>query len=530
MDNAGSPPPAAPARAHGSARVRPPSRAPVPPSLVAALQRPAAYAHTVGQIRVVETHISWVLLTGDFAYKVKKPVNLGFLDFSTLAQRQSACEEELRLNRRWTPELYLETVPITATGEGARMGGAGPVVDWAVRMRQFPAGAQLDERLEAGTLAVGELAGFAGSLAHAHAAAPVAPSSGAYGGAGAARRPVDATLAALLDRAQGEAEAGRLARLRAWAAGHPPDAALDGRSRGGFVREVHGDLHLGNLVLLDGRVRAFDCIEFDPALRWIDVMSDVAFLVMDLAYRGRQDLAHAFLSGYLEATGDYAGLAVHRWYGVYRALVRAKIGAIQRAAHPLSSHGSSVRRHLELAEQWTQESRPGLLLMHGFSGSGKTRVSEGLVGSLPALRLRSDLERRRVPVSDGADRYAAAAVEATYARLADLAGCVLEAGENAIVDATFLRRAERERFYALAAQRGVRCTVLGCRAPRAILEHRVAERARDAVDASEADAAVLAHQLATAEPLAVEERARVVEFDTSQELDLRSVTRALNGG
>ena len=522
----------APARGARLPAVRTPARTRRPggnddePELIRALRRPAAYPHAVKAVRLVQTHISWVLLTGAVAYKLKKPVNLGFLDFSTLARRRRACEEELRLNRRWAPELYLDVVPIAGTPAVPRPGGMGAPFEYAVRMRQFPQRAQLDRRLAAGALTRAEVEVFAQELGRVHAQAPVARADGPFGTVRAVRAPVEHSSATLLGLARGSDEAATIAAVQHWIVGQPADAALRARLRDGFVREVHGDLHLANLVRWRGRVRAFDCIEFDPALRWIDVLSDAAFLVMDLAYRGRRDLAYAFLNRYLETTGDYRGLPVLRYYLVYRALVRAKIAAIRRAARPpgaADADSASVRAHLALAQAWTQPARPALVLMHGLSGSGKTRFSDALVTGLPAVRLRSDLERRREGAAG--PRYSAAALEANYARLAALAEGVLAGGENAVVDATFLARRERARFEALAARLGVPCVIASCRAPRDALERRIRRRARAGSDASEADLAVLARQIETADPLTAAERAGTVEFDTTLPVDSAAVAR-----
>jgi len=498
------------------------------PPLIQALQRPAPYPHRVGRVRLVQTHISWVLLTGAFAYKIKKPVDLGFLDFSTLARRRQACEEELRLNRRWAPDLYLDVVAVMGTPAAPRLGGDGAPFEYAVRMRQFPQSGQLDRRLAAGALTTDEIEDFARRLTGVHAAAPVAPDGGPFGTAAAVRAPVEDTVAVLLARARDSAEAASLETIRRWTASQPGDEGLQARLRDGFVREVHGDLHLANLVRWRGQVHAFDCIEFDPALRWIDVLSDVAFLMMDLAYRGRRDLAYAFLNRYLEVTGDYAGVRVLRYYRVYRALVRAKIAAIRRAtrsAGVANGNGASVRAHLALAQAWTQPPSPALVLMHGFSGSGKTRLGDALATGLPAVRLRSDLERRRQSATAG--RYGAAGRDATYARLLELAEAVLAGGENAVIDATFLSRGQRERFAALAARLGVPRLIVDCVAPRRVLERRIVRRARAGADASEADLAVLAGQIESAEPLTPAERAGALELDTSRPVDATALARVV---
>ena len=300
------------------------------------------------------------------------------------------------------------------------------------------------------------------------------------------------------------------------------------RKAGGFVRECHGDLHLGNVALIDGQPTPFDGIEFSEAFRWIDVMSDVAFMVMDLADRRLPRLANRFLNAYLESTGDYAGMAVLRFYLVYRALVRAKVACIRvrQQGVPADELRRGEREHLEylrLAHSLATESRRALVLMHGLSGSGKTTVAQYLIETLGAVRVRSDVERKRLVGLEaqarsgsalGAGLYAADLTARTYARLAELARAIVDTGYPAVVDATFLSRSQREAFAALARELGVPFAIADCQAPEALLRERVALRERAARDASEAGLAVLEHQLASREPLTDEElRARVV-FDT----------------
>lgn len=489
------------------------------PPLVRGLLQPAAYDHAVREVRLLQTHISWVFLTGDFAYKVKKGVNLGFLDFSTIERRRHACEEELRLNRRLTADLYLDVVPITGTREAPRLGGEGAPIEYAVRMREFAQADQLDRRLAAGALAAGELEAFARDLAVFHSSAARARAGDPFGEARAVAAAALDSAADLQARARGPAEAGPAAALLRWLRQAPVDVLLAGRKRGGFVREVHGDLHLANLARWRGRVVPFDCIEFEPMLRWIDVINDAAFLVMDLIHRGATPLAYAFLNAYLEATGDYQGVRLLRFYLVYRALVRAKVAAIRRDAGggDADADTQSVQGHLALAGCLAAARTPTLVLMHGFSGSGKTFASGALAAARPAVRIRSDVERKRLHglsllARSGSDvargLYSPAATRATYDRLAVLAEAILAGGEDCIVDAAFLVREQRAMFFALARRLAVPVVIATCEAPAELLEQRVL--ARTASDASEAGLAVLQHQRRTADPLAPEELAHAV--------------------
>jgi hypothetical protein len=485
--------------------------------LIDALRDPAAYPHAAGRVELLETHISWVLLAGDFAYKLKKPVQLPFLDFSTLAARRHFCEEELRLNRRTAPGLYLEVVPVVRTGEGAaRIGAAGEPVEYAVKMRRFAAEALADAMARRGALGAPEIDELGAMLARFHAAAAVAGPDSAHGAPEAIEAPALGNFDQI--EAPEAATAARLAALRAWTQreGARLRPAFAARRERGCVRECHGDLHLGNLAFIDGRAVPFDCIEFDAGLRWIDVMSEVAFLVMDLLAHGLPRLAWRLLNAWLEASGDYEGLGVLRYYLVYRAMVRAKIARIRGAAE-------GFRDLLALAETLARARRPVLVLMHGVSGSGKTAAAQALLERLGAVRLRSDVERKRLfglaplartRAAPAAGIYDAAAGERTYARLAGLAAGVLEAGYPVVVDAAFLEHGQRSRLRREAERRGVACVIAQCTASEAALRARVRSREAQGEDASDAGLAVLERQLAAAQPLAPEEQAIAVTVDT----------------
>ncbi|MBM3356951.1 MAG: aminoglycoside phosphotransferase [Betaproteobacteria bacterium] len=494
--------------------------------------RPEAYPHPVRAVRVLETHISWVLLTGDYAYKVKKPVNLGFLDFSTLEARRRCCEEELRLNRRLAPDLYLEVVAIRGVPAQARIGGDGPALEYAVRMREFPQNALAKSMISRGQLTAQHVDELASVIAAFHTAAPVAAGSDRHGEPETVLAPALENFRQTLPLVAAAADRRMLRSLRAWTKSEhgrrAPDIAA--RRRDGFARECHGDLHLGNVAVLDGKPVAFDCIEFNAALRWIDVMNEVAFMHMDLDDRGRPDLAWRFLNRYLEHTGDYPGVAVLRFYGVYRALVRAKVHALRASQPRLAAKErarllAACRGYVRLAGRLARRPRPGLIITHGLSGSGKTTVTDVLVERTGAVRVRSDLERKRLHGMPARARsesaiaggiYAPAASAATYDRLAALARGIVESGYTAVVDAAFLSGAARRKFRTLARRLRAGFVILDFRAPESVLSERIAQRLRSAHDASEADLAVLEHQVATADPLARDEIRAAIAVDTTR--------------
>ena len=467
----------------------------------------------------VQTHISHILLTPAHAYKLKRPVRLPFADFSSVAARRHFCEEELRLNWRLAPSLYLEVLPVLGSVQAPRLGAPNEAVDgaidWVVHMRRFPSGSEADALVRSGALHAAELERFARQLAHFHSACPVAAAGGAWGSAAQVQQTIGdvfETLATLLDGA----DAPRLQALR------PAFAGLEGwwaqRQAGGHVR-VHGDLHLGNLVRLEGVLTAFDCIEFSPALRWIDTLADAAFLTMDLHAHGRSDLAWRFLDAYLSETGDYAALAVLRPYEIYRALVRALAARLRAEQGGALACGPD---YLACAEALAQPLQPRLLITHGLSGSGKSTVAAALLAQAGAVRLRSDVERKRLhglaPLADsaahGADIYTPEASQRTFEHLAGQAGAVLQAGYPVIVDAAFLRQSDRAHMHAVAQALGVPFTVLHCRAGEPQLQARVQSRLAAGDDPSEAGLAVLAAQQRTAEPLTAQEQALALTVNT----------------
>lgn len=492
------------------------------PPLIRQLLNPAAWPHPVRDIQVIETHISWVLLTGDYAYKIKKPVTLGFLDFSTLAARRRYCGEELRVNRRTAPEIYLGVVPIAASADGVRVGGE-PAIEYAVRMRQFPHAARLDRCLRGGKLSAADMRDLAQTIARFHLELEPRRDIDVAFEVERVVKPARNNFVHLNPAEFDDESQQRLAVIEAWTLQQAEALApaFEARARGGAIRECHGDLHLENLLLQDGRFVPFDALEFSTNLRWIDVANDIAFLVMDLMAREHAGFAYTALNAWLEANGDYTSLGVLRFYLVYRSMVRAVVTAIRRrqgGAQPADSARLDAGRYVELAASLVDTPPARLYLMHGFSGSGKTWRSERLVGALRALRVRSDLERKRLDGLTaaqaetgrlGAGLYAAELTDRTYLRLAEFCETGLRAGFNMIADATFLQRQQRERFVRLGESLGCEVSIIDCATPEEELRRRLIERSARGGDASDADTAVLDYQLAHHDPLTAQERARI---------------------
>jgi uncharacterized protein len=493
-----------------------------------ALLNGAAYAHAVSDIKLRETRISWVILTGEYAYKVKKRVKLEFLDTTTLAKRHFLCEEELRLNKRFAPDLYLEVVPITQDGKGIHLGGTGTIIDYAVKMKQFNSLQELPALLVRADVTAQDIIRLADRLAEFHRQAALAPDDG-FDYVAQLRNSVLGNLAALLAHSSSLQECPAIGQLIDWTHDslHDLHERFRKRQSRGYIRECHGDLHAHNIVRWQGQLTPFDCLEFDPKLRWIDVMNDVAFLVMDLVGHDRKDLAYEFLSRYVEQTGDYAGIRLLPFYAVYRALVRAMIDALSGGQKPAERLELKGRLHgsISTALHFMHPKRPSLIIMHGPSGSGKSLLSERLVPLVAAVRLRSDLERKRLQEAEptpGADSpishdlHTPARNRQTYARLLKCAESCLLGGVSVIVDAAFLNADDRERFRSLAERCGASFVILSCIADKAEMARRIASRAQGNADPSEATIAVLENQLQCFVPLRADELAHVIRVDTLQ--------------
>jgi hypothetical protein len=495
-------------------------------TLIAALRDPRRYLHAVKTVQLIETHISWLLLAGRYAYKIKKALDLGFLDYTALDARRFCCEEEIRLNCRTAPAIYLDTVPIGGSPDYPAF-GAQPAIEYAVRMRRFPSARLMDKLLMRGRVTAQHMDRLAAAIARFHAGLPAAEAGSAFGTAASIRAAALQNFEQLLLQLDGAADRSDIAALHA--ATEAESAACEktfaDRRAQGCVRECHGDLHLGNIVLDGDEPVPFDCIEFNPALRWIDVMDEIAFTVMDLLHRNQPAFAWRLLNACLEASGDYAGVSVLRFYLAYRAAVRAKVCAIRAGQAGLPERAKSVelaacRSYLALARQCLEQRRPALIITHGLPGSGKTTFSQLVLERLGAIRIRSDVERKRLfglgtleSSAGRGDIYGAEATRRTYAHLHELARTLLAAGFTVIVDAAFLRLEERETFRQLAQSMAVPFAIASLHAQDAALRRRVRQRRGDA---SEADVAVLNLLQAAQQPLSAQELASTAGFTTAE--------------
>lgn len=512
-------------------------------ALVAYLEaNPARWPFEASErIERVATHSAWVLLSKHFALKIKKPVNFGFLDFSTLSRRRVCCEEELRLNGRFAPDLYKGMVAFRPANGGFEIvEDREDGEEFAVLMARFPQAAQLDERLAQGALSADALRAFGAHWAARQAGFERAPEGGPWGTVDAVQKPVAANFFHLWPKvAYLENGAARLTALEQQSV--EEGAALASRFRNrlarGFIREGHGDLHLKNLCAYPNAIQAFDCIDFSPQLRWIDTVSDLAFLFMDLRARGASREAFSLLQGWLDSSGDHDGISVLPYYVRYRALVRAKVAALDLAqAAPEAREDCVGRLEAQVTFAEAPLSQPALVLLQGLSGSGKSYWGQRLGPALSALCLRSDIERKRLlglapearpaNVQERTARYSPEMSARTYEQLQALAQQHLKNGFAVIVDATFLNTSALIAFEALGKTLEVPTALVRCEAPEGVLRDRIRARERTASDPSDADEAVLEAQLGAKVPLPGTP-AVVLTPDTTEEMALARIKEAL---
>lgn len=492
-------------------------------SLPESLLDPDAYPHTTEAISCVETHMSWVFLTGRYAYKVKKPVKFEFADFSQRSSREFYCRRELDLNSDFAPEIYVDVVPIFATRDGTKVGrdaisggDAASVTDWAVKMQQFPPEALCDRLLTEAALPVASLQQFGANLAEQHDARPIAP----YIPIEPAALENFRTLRTLGLPASIQRRLHAMETETSTVSAHL-NPIMQTRASLGRCRACHGDLHLGNLVMLADEIKAFDCLEFNDQLSQTDVWADVAFLFMDLATRGFSEHGYAFIDGYLSKSADYEGVTLLPFLATYRAMVRAKVNALRYQQQPNEALLSNIDSLVHWAHHQFHRPQGRIIITHGLSGSGKSYWSKQLVESMGCIRIRSDILRKslaglsateRTESGLGTDLYSKAKSTDLYLTMANLAVRIAQTGETVIVDAASLTYQQRQSLRTTASASNIGPTLLSFCASPETLKARITKRQTQRTDPSEADEAVLQWQVDHQDPIAPQEDA--ITFDT----------------
>jgi len=509
--------------------------------LIEALMNPDAYVGPVGDVERLETHISLLFFVGKRVYKVKKSVDLGFLDFTTLERRKFYCEEEVRLNRRLSPEVYLGVVPIVANDAGGlSVGGVGEAIEWAVEMQRLPAAAMLDARLEAGEVDNQMIRELAHLLAGFHAGARTGEGVDSFGAPEAVAELVRSTLTALEPFASEPdvpTESGvralsldRLSFLKDSAEAFLAKSRdlMEERIREGRIRDGHGDLHAGNICYRPGGIAIYDCIEFSEAFRCSDVACDLAFLAMDLDYRGFHAFAAYLVRQYQAQSADPRLGELIGFYKQYRAVVRAMVACV--TARELEAGSAEARSKLAEAERYLNLATsyalpPCLVLMSGLPGSGKSTIARGLARPIHALVHRSDVRRKSlletpapIPKESGFSQglYSPDRIELTYANLLESTLHDLSLGRSVIVDATFSKRDRREEFIRVAGELSVPTYVVETFASEEATRDRLLQRAEDRHEPSSADFSVYLEARQRYEPPTELPDSMLIRVDTEE--------------
>jgi len=463
-------------------------------NILKSLLKHDAYPETVGSVELIQTHVSWIFLAGDTAYKIKKPVDFGFLNFSTIDRRRFYCHEEVRLNSRLCPDIYRGVVEVREAPGGAAFFGDGAVIDYAVKMRRLPAERMLDRLVECGEVTAADMRTVARVIAAFHHTAATSPAISEYGQRERIMANWQENLAQSAANHQTPLSDHELEVIREGVVSFVESRAdiFERRIADGFIRECDGDIHLENICLTDGRIYIFDCIEFNERFRYCDTAADIAFLLMDLDYHHRRDLTEVVQNEYLVASGDTGLCDVIEFYKLYRAFVRGKVENLRQndsGIEPQERERAGVRSaaYFRLARGYLERQRlkTTLFITCGLTGSGKSTLAAQLSFELGIATYNSDRVRKqmaalppntaqRVPFETGL--YSAAASEATYAELLRLAETELIAGRSVVIDACFINREQRLPFGQLAARLALPYVVLHCSCPDTEQRRRLVER------------------------------------------------------
>jgi hypothetical protein len=498
--------------------------------------QPEFYPHSVQEpIRLMQTHVSYVTLTGDYAYKVKKAVDFGFLNYSTLEKRKHFCEEELRLNQRAAAPIYLDALPIAQQDDTFILGSNDNPVEYAVKMRQFPQSALLSQMFERGELTEDLLRQLAEAIAQFHLSAQTDDYIRAFGTVENVRQSIDENYEQTRDFVGGPQTQQQFDETKAYTDEFfaTRQDLFQQRMVQDKIRACHGDLHLNNICYWQDQLLLFDCIEFNEPFRFVDVMFDIAYIIMDLTVAGRDDLAAIFLSHYVEQIGDWEGLQILPLYVSRQSYVRAKVTSFLLGDPSVSEEdkqaaAAKAAKYYTLAWSYVQQRQGRLLIMSGLSGSGKSTVARELSRQMGAIYLRSDAVRKHlagIPVDKRGNNslYTPEMSQKTYGRLVHLGTLLASQGYVVVLDAKFDTQANRERVIAAAQAHDLIPTIVHCEAPIDILKERVQQRSGDIADAT---LEVLEKQ--QFEPFSDDEAQYVTTIDTTRPLSdpLATIVRA----
>ena len=464
------------------------------PWVVSALLKTSAYPEPTSTVEVLQTHVSFLFITDTLVYKVKKPVDFGFLDFTTLDRRRFYCDEEVRLNRRLCPDIYLGVVEVRETRDGAAFCGDGKIIDYAVKMKRLPAERMLDRLLREDKVGAEDMRKIALAIAAFHQNAERGGEIDTFGSTEAIRRNWEEIFQQTAEFITISLAKQDLLVIREWVNRFLTDKGelFADRIAGGFIKDCDGDIHPENICLTE-KVCIFDCIEFNSRFRYGDTAADIAFLLMELDFHNRKFLADIFLEAYAGATGDRGAAQVLDFYKVYRAFVRGKVESFRLLDQQITAEakqearGKAIR-YFRLARGYIlrQTLQPTLFITCGLMGSGKTALARELAFELGVETASSDTVRKEIaaiPPQEhrkddyGAGIYGQSFNEATYSALLNRGEKALKKGRSVVIDATFRRKSDRSSFRALAEQYKVPFVIIRTECPETIIRQRLEARA-----------------------------------------------------
>ena len=500
------------------------------PPLIQQMLEPDFYPHPVQEpIELLQTHISFILLTGEYAYKIKKIVDFGFLDYSTLEKRRYFCEQELRMNQQQAPDLYLEVLPIIEIGDRFQFGEQEDSgIEYALKMRQFPEENLLINLFTQDQLTTKEMEELGKVVAQFHQNCPTNHDILKWGEIAQIRHSIDGNYQKTQKyigccQTQEQYEQTKQYTDSFF---ETYEAVFQSRIDHHWIRECHGDLHLKNICLYQNQILLFDRIEFNEEFRFVDVMYDVAFVVMDLEGRGRADLGNRFLNTYIEQMGDWEGLQLLPFYLTRQAYVRAKVNSLILDDPAVSEEQKEIAKqeaiqYYKLAWQYTRRSSGGIVMMSGLSGSGKSTTARKLSKRLNAIHIRSDAVRKHlahVPLYEpgGEEIYTLEMTEKTYQRLLELGLLLAKQGFWVILDAKYDQQEQRGKVIETCNSYQLPLQIIECTAPMDILQERLQHRQGDIADAT---ADLLTSQRAKAQPFTDDEKNYLTTIDTTQNID-----------